>query len=448
MGKLFGTDGIRGKANKSPMDGPTAFKVGAALTWILERKNRRPLIVVSKDTRISGDMLEGALASGITSMGGDVCLTGILPTPGVAFAARDMNADAGIMISASHNPFHDNGIKIFSGKGFKLSDEEEEEMEQCILNSSFSDSLPEPEEIGMLVAVENSGQRYIEFVKSGFPMLSLKGLRIVLDTANGATFRTAPEAFRQLGAQVKVINNEPDGLNINERCGSQHTEGLGREVVKDGAFMGLAFDGDGDRLIAVDEKGDEISGDQCMFICAMNLKTQGLLKNDVLVGTVMSNQGLRLACREKGIKFHASKVGDRYVMEDMKSLGAVLGGEQSGHMIFLDHHTTGDGIISALQLASAVISQGSPLSRLKNMIDVYPQKLINVEVKSRTDISKIPEIAAVISEVEKALGDHGRVLVRYSGTQDMCRVMVEGPDVEITGIYCSKIAEKIRSVLG
>ncbi|MDD2673102.1 MAG: phosphoglucosamine mutase, partial [Syntrophales bacterium] len=291
--------------------------------------------------------------------------------------------------------------------------------------------------------------RYIVFLKSTFPRdLSFEEMKIVLDTANGATYRVAAETFWELGADVTVIHNAPNGININDKCGSQHTEDLRKKVVESGAAIGLAFDGDGDRLIAVDEKGREITGDQILLICARMLKEQGKLKNDLLVSTVMSNLGLRIACKKYGFRHHASKVGDRYVLEDMLQLGGVIGGEESGHIIYLDHHTTGDGILSALQLLAAMVRSGKSLSELAAMMDIFPQKLINVDVKSKPEISTVPQVMVVIQKIERELGDEGRVLVRYSGTQNMCRVMVEGPTRAVTEKYCREIADTVKSVLG
>jgi phosphoglucosamine mutase len=303
--------------------------------------------------------------------------------------------------------------------------------------------------MGQAFRLEDVNGRYIVFLKNTFPRdLSIEGMKIVLDTANGATYKVAPETFWELGAEIEVIHNTPNGININDKCGSQHPQDLRKKVVECGAAIGLAFDGDGDRLIAVDEKGQEISGDQILLICATILKEQGKLKNDLLVSTVMSNLGLRVACKKYGFKYHASKVGDRYVLEDMLQLGSVIGGEESGHVIFIDHHTTGDGIITALQLLAAMVRKGKPLSELARMMDIYPQKLINVDVKSKPDISTVPQIKEIIEKVEKELGDDGRVLVRYSGTQNMCRVMVEGPSESVTDKYCKEIADAVKSVLG
>lgn len=449
MGKLFGTDGVRGEANRYPMNAEIAFAIGQAVVYILKKEHDRPRIVIGKDTRISGYMLESSLESGITSMGGNPYLLGVLPTPGIAFIAQSMRADAGIVISASHNPYQDNGIKIFSGSGFKLSDDQEEAIEDLMLSNKLHGLVPPVKDMGQAFRLEDVHGRYIVFLKNTFPRdLSIEGMKIVLDTANGATYKVAHDTFWELGADVEIIHNTPNGININDKCGSQHTQDLKKKVVESGAAIGLAFDGDGDRLIAVDEKGREISGDQILLICARMLKEKGQLKNDLLVSTVMSNLGLRVACKKYGFRNHASKVGDRYVLEDMLRLGSVIGGEDSGHMIFLDHHTTGDGILTALQLIAAMVRTGQPLSELAKMMDIYPQKLINVDVKNKTDISTVPQIMEVIERIEKELGDEGRVLVRYSGTQNLCRVMVEGPSDSVTEKHCMEIAEIIKSVLG
>jgi phosphoglucosamine mutase len=449
MGKLFGTDGVRGEANRYPMNAEIAFAIGQAVVYILKKERHRPRIVIGKDTRISGYMLESSLESGITSMGGNPYLLGVLPTPGIAFIAQSMRADAGIVISASHNPYQDNGIKIFSGSGFKLSDEQEGEIEDLMLSNKLHNLVPPVKDMGQAFRMADVHGRYIVFLKNTFPRdLSMEGMKIVIDTANGATYRVAPDTFWELGADIEIIHNTPNGININDKCGSQHTQDLRKKVVESGAAIGLAFDGDGDRLIAVDEKGQEITGDQILLICATILKEQGRLKNDLLVSTVMSNLGLRVACKRYGFKYHASKVGDRYVLEDMLNLGSVIGGEESGHMIFLDHHTTGDGIVTAMQLIAAMVRTGRPLSELAKMMDIYPQKLINVDVQSKPDVATVPQIMEVISRVEKELGDDGRVLVRYSGTQNMCRVMVEGPSNDVTEKYCKEIADAVKSAIG
>jgi len=449
MGELFGTDGIRGEANRYPMDAMTAFGVGQAVTHLLKEEGHTTRIIIGKDTRISGYMLESALESGIASMGGEPILVGVLPTPGIAFITESMRADAGVVISASHNPFEDNGVKLFSGRGFKLSDRQEKEIEELVLGGTLPRMVPPSAGMGRAYRLDDAHGRYIVFLKNTFPRsLSLEGVKIAMDVANGATYKVAPEAFSELGADLTVVNDEPDGLNINHLCGSQHTAGLRRAVVETGATLGLAFDGDGDRLIAVDEKGVEVTGDQILLICARMLKEEGRLTNDLVVSTVMSNLGFTLACRKYGLRHHAANVGDRYVLEDMQRLGAVVGGEDSGHMIFLDHHTTGDGILTALQLLAAMLKAGAPLSELAALMDVYPQRLVNIEVERKPDLATVPEIAAAIAEVEAELGDEGRVFVRYSGTQSLCRVMVEGPTAEATDRYCGMIADVVREHLG
>jgi phosphoglucosamine mutase len=449
MGRLFGTDGIRGEANRFPMNSAIAFSVGQAVTHLLKKPHHKPRVIIGKDTRISGYMLESSLEAGITSMGGISYLVGVLPTPGIAFITQSMRADAGIVISASHNPYQDNGIKIFSGNGFKLSDEQEDTLETLMLEGKLPDMVPPVAEMGRAYRLDDVHGRYIVFLKNTFPReLSMEGIKIVLDTANGATYKVAPDAFFELGVDIDVIHDNPSGLNINDDCGSLYTLDLRKRVIETGAAIGLAFDGDGDRLIAVDEKGREMTGDQILIICAKILKDEGKLKNDLLVSTVMSNLGLTIACKKYGFKHYASQVGDRHVLEDMQRLGAVIGGEESGHMLFLDHHTTGDGIITAMQLIAAMIKTGKPLSELAKMMDLFPQKVINVPVKSKPEISSIPQAVEVIRQVEQELADSGRVLVRYSGTQNVCRVMVEGPGDEITEKYCKQIADVLQTLLG
>ncbi len=449
MGKLFGTDGVRGEANRYPMNAEIAFAIGQAMVYILKKTHDRPRVVIGKDTRISGYMLEGALESGITSMGGNPYMLGVLPTPGIAFIAQSMRADAGIVISASHNPYQDNGIKVFSGNGFKLSDDEEEAIEELMMSNTLHKLVPPVRDMGQAFRLDDVHGRYIVFLKNTFPRdLSIEGMKIVIDASNGATYKVAPDTLWELGADIDVIHNSPNGININDNCGSQHTQDLKKRVLDQGASIGLAFDGDGDRLIAIDEKGREIAGDRILFICAKMLSDEGKLKNNLVVGTVMSNLGLRVACSRCGFTYHAAKVGDRYVLEDMLRLGGVVGGEESGHMIFLNHHTTGDGIITALQLIAAMVKTGKPLSELADLMEIYPQKLINVNVKRKPNIASMPEIMAVIERIEKELGDEGRVLVRYSGTQNMCRVMVEGPTDAITESHCAEIASVVQRVLG
>lgn len=451
MGKLFGTDGVRGLANEYPMTAEMALNIGRAIAHLFNRKGHTSKIIIGKDTRLSGYMLENALISGVCSMGADAYLLNVLPTPGIAFMTRGQKADAGVVISASHNPFKDNGIKIFSGNGFKLSLEKEKQIEELILNNNHSidDYLPEPKDLGKAFRLNDAVDLYTLFLKDTFPkVLSMRGMKIALDCANGATYRVAPKVFRELGAEVFSIHANPDGLNINSNCGSQHPEDLANAVIKYGAEIGMAFDGDGDRVIAVDEKGNTITGNQILLIYSNTLKKEGKLKNNTVVTTIMSNLGLDIALKERGINHVKSDVGDRYVLKDMLARDSVIGGEDSGHLIFLDYHTTGDGILSGLQLISSMLKEKKPLSELAAMMTIYPQVLINVDVRSKPDISSLPEVAGVIAEVEKELGEKGRVLVRYSGTQQMCRVMVEGPTKEATDAYCNKIADVVKKTIG
>ena len=449
MGKLFGTDGVRGVANEHPMTAEMAMNIGRATAHLFKRKGHVPKIIIGKDTRISGYMFENALVSGICSMGVNAILVGVIPTPGIAFLTSSMRADAGIVISASHNPFQDNGIKIFSGDGFKLPDETELAIEETIFSNNMQQLHPSPDELGKAYRMEDARGRYIVFLKHTFPKEhTLEGTKVVLDCANGATYRVAPATFFELGADTFTLFDQPDGKNINVDCGSQHPETLMKEVLKRKAAVGFAFDGDGDRLIAVDEKGTVLTGDQVIAICAKIMKKEGTLGNNLVVRTVMSNLGLSEALEKLGIDSILTKVGDRYVLEQMLERNATIGGEDSGHVIFLQHHTTGDGIITALQVMAAMKKEGKPLSELAKIMDVFPQALINVDVKSRQDISTIPEIVKVIKDVEDKLGTKGRVLVRYSGTQNMCRVMVEGPTIEETEKYCGQIAEVVKARLG
>ncbi|MBP1705772.1 MAG: phosphoglucosamine mutase, partial [Chloroflexi bacterium] len=354
-----------------------------------------------------------------------------------------------IVVSASHNPYEDNGIKVFAGSGFKLSDEQEAAIEELILGGTLPAMVPPPNEMGRAYRFEDARARYIVFLKNAFPRdLSLQGMKIAMDVGNGATYRVAPAVFEELGAELTVIHNDPDGININDNCGSQHTADLRRTVLETGSVLGVAFDGDGDRLIAVDETGKEITGDQVLIICARMLQAEGRLRNDRLVSTVMSNLGLTVACRKYGLEHRAAKVGDRYVLEEMKAVDAVLGGEESGHTIFLDHHTTGDGILTALKLVTAMLRAGQPLSELARLMDVFPQKLINVEVARKPEIDTVPAIAEAIARAEAELAGEGRVLVRYSGTQNLCRVMVEGPTEEATERHARQIADVVRASIG
>ena len=449
MGKIFGTDGIRGKAGEYPMTEEMAVRVGRAIALTFTGTDGPSMIVVGRDTRLSGPMLESALASGICSVGTDVCLAGVIPTPGISFLASSVPAGAGIVISASHNPYYDNGIKIFNGSGHKLSDAKEAEIEELVLNSDAADRIQPVPEAGRVSINSEMLNSYISFLNNTLSKnLSLKGLKVILDCANGATYHIAPELFSELGARVEALGIEPDGKNINAECGSEHPQGLIEKVLKTDADLGLAFDGDGDRLIAVDEKGGVLSGDQILAICARDLKQKGRLKNDLVVSTVMSNMGLGVALRNMGIGHETSAVGDRYVMEKMMATGAILGGEDSGHMIFAGDHTSGDGILTALKLIEAMQADNQHLSELKKVMTVYPQVLINVDVQTKPDINTVPAIADAIKSVETELGQGGRVLVRYSGTQPLCRVMVEGPSETETRKYCEQLSEIIKNIIG
>ena len=449
MNKLFGTDGIRGVANQYPMTSEMALKIGKAAALLFKKHDEPSTIIIGKDTRISGDMLEYAVASGICAMGGNVFLAGVLPTPGIAFLTVSAGANAGIMISASHNPFYDNGIKIFKDDGLKISDEMEAEIEQLVLNENKG-QLSEPvQNPGRIYTIADSAKKYSAFLKTSLPNhIDFKGIKIVMDCSNGATFKVAPELFSELGGDVEPLFVNPDGKNINDSCGSQHTETLIKAVKERNADIGLAFDGDGDRLVAVDEKGGLVTGDRIIAICAKYLKQKERLRGNQVVTTVMSNLGLRLALNKMDIKHTVSKVGDRHVIEKMILLGAVLGGEDSGHVVFLDHHTTGDGILTALRLMEVMKAESKSLSELCQIMTVLPQVLINVEVRDKPDLDTIPDIKAAIKTVEHRLGDEGRVLVRYSGTEPLCRVMVEGPTFDTTNKYCRELADKIKKKIG
>jgi len=450
MEKLFGTDGIRGVANAFPMDVETAVMAGRAVAHSARSDNDdKKLIVIGQDTRLSGDMIAQAVGAGVCSAGLNVSFLGVIPTPAVAYLAAQNGAAAGVVISASHNPFADNGIKVFDGHGYKLSDQAESQIE-ALMQKGPSETIfkAAPHGMGQIRSIKNPGTRYIDFLQNCVPQLALNGLTIALDCANGATFEVAPELFRRLGAKVIPISCSPNGININDHCGSQHPEAMARCVVENQADLGLAFDGDGDRLIAVDEAGSVLTGDQIMAVCAHDLKSKGCLTNNTVVSTVMSNMGFHQAMKKLGINLYATKVGDRYVMQEMVVRNAVLGGEDSGHMIFRDKHTTGDGILAALRLLDAMQTAARPLSQLSQIMTVFPQVLINVDVRSKPDLDSVPQIGEVIHKVETELGEQGRVLVRYSGTQPQCRVMVEGPTKERTMACSQQIAEVVRRVLG
>ncbi|MDD5452010.1 MAG: phosphoglucosamine mutase [Desulfovibrionales bacterium] len=427
MRKLFGTDGVRGVANIYPMTTEIAMQLGRGAAYVFKDKNRRHRIVIGKDTRLSGYMIENAIASGICSMGVDVLLVGPLPTPGIAFLTKNMRADAGVVISASHNPFQDNGIKFFAGSGFKLPDATEQKIEDLIFSKEIDSLRPTADEVGKAYRIDDATGRYIVFLKNTFPSAySLDGLRIVLDCAHGAAYKVAPIVFGELGAALTLLGVNPDGTNINRGCGALDTKLVQNSVREQGAHMGIALDGDADRVIFVDEKGNKVDGDHIMAICASMMAGEKKLRKKTLVTTVMSNMGLEVCMRNMGGNLVRTQVGDRYVVEEMVRGGYNFGGEQSGHLIFLDHITTGDGILAALQLLAIICKTGRPLSELAKIMESYPQKLINMRVSVKKDLDEINGFKKKLAAAERELGGRGRVLVRFSGTEPLVRVMVEG----------------------
>jgi phosphoglucosamine mutase len=430
---LFGTDGIRGVANVDPMTPELALALGRAVTFVAGRgKSHAPRVLIGKDTRLSGYMLETAIAAGVTSMGGRVLLCGPVPTPAVAHLTVSMRADAGVVISASHNPYDDNGIKVFGGDGFKLPDAVEEEIEGLIRDPSLLGERRTGPAIGRAVKLEDSRGRYVAFVKSTFPRdLTLDGLRVVVDAAHGAAYVVAPLVFTELGARVHALGVRPNGTNINRDTGALHPEHARAEVVRRGAEIGIALDGDADRVIVIDEKGQIVDGDAVMAMCASRMKRDGELRRATVVATVMSNLGLERALDAQGIALVRTPVGDRYVVEAMRKGGFNLGGEQSGHLIFLDHASTGDGLIAALQVLALVIRTGKPLSELaREAMERVPQVLESVTLPARRPLEEMAALQALVTESRATLGRDGRVLVRWSGTEPKLRVMVEGPDEE------------------
>jgi len=467
--KLFGTDGIRGLANQFPMTGEIAMAVGRAVAHVLrthprnvvksslpvglkpldsKRQVRRAKIVIGKDTRLSGYMIEQALASGVCSMGADVILIGPLPTPGVAFVTQSMRADAGIMISASHNPYDDNGIKVFSADGYKLPDEIEDEIERLVFSKELDKSRPTADLVGKAFRIDDVHGRYLVFLKSLFPRdLDLLGVRIVLDCANGAAYKVAPLVFEELGAEVIKKGVSPDGLNINDKCGALYPEAISGFTVRYRADIGISLDGDGDRCILSDENGEIVDGDQIIGLCALQMAQEGILKKNTVVTTPMSNIGLELTLKEHGIAMVRAQVGDRYVVDTMRKNGLNLGGEQSGHIVFLDQSTTGDGIVAALKVLEAMRRTGRPLSELKRQIKLFPQVRHDIRVSRKEPLENFPDVAKAISAAQAALEDKGRVFVRYSGTEPLARVMVEGADYEQIQGLAQSIASSIQKVL-
>jgi phosphoglucosamine mutase len=448
--KLFGTDGIRGVANQDPMTAEVALRLGQAVAQRFRHSERPGRIVIGKDTRLSGYMLENALVAGIVTAGADVMLVGPLPTPGIAFITSSMRADAGVVISASHNPYQDNGIKIFAADGFKLPDEVEADLERRMedIAAGTGGGRAEAGAIGKAVRIEDARGRYVQFLKQVFPKeFTLDGIKIVVDCANGAAYQVAPHVFEELGAKVVALGVSPDGRNINEGCGALHPEKLAAEVNRAGAHLGVALDGDADRLILVDERGVVVDGDQVMAILGTRMLEAGTLPKCTVVATVMSNLGLERALVAKGGKLLRTAVGDRYVVEQMRADGLLLGGEQSGHIIFLDHATTGDGMVAALRVLAIMRAERKTLSELGRAMVRYPQVLLNFAVERKRPLEEMPRVQAVIARIEGDLGSEGRVVVRYSGTESKARVMIEGQDLGDIRARAEEIAESLKREL-
>lgn len=445
MRKLFGTDGVRGTANTelSPL---LALKLGSASALVLRRKHKGAKMLIGRDPRISGDILESAMSAGICSMGVDVYLTGVIPTPAVSYLTKQINADAGVVISASHNPMKDNGIKFFGSDGYKLPDKIELEIEQNLEN--FDDfHRPRGAEVGRMYHSHDLGFRYLDHICESVP-LDLTGVKVILDCSNGALSELAPILFSRLGAEIILTNCEPDGININENCGSLYPKALQNAVTANSAHIGIAFDGDGDRAILVDEKGRMVDGDHVMAICSIHLAARGLLPGNSVVATVMSNIGLEASLKEKGISLVRTKVGDRYVSDEMRKSGYIVGGEKSGHLIFSNYSATGDGLITSLQVLKTMLESSKPLSELADQMKEYPQLLINIPVKSKTNWESNPAISEIINQGVAQLADRGRVFVRASGTERLIRVMAEGPDLDELEKITSMISSIVKQELG
>ncbi|WP_062353321.1 phosphoglucosamine mutase [Bacillus kwashiorkori] len=446
MGKYFGTDGVRGVAN-SELTPELAFRLGRFGGYVLTKDKERPKVLIGRDTRISGHMLEGALVAGLLSVGCEVMRLGVISTPGVAYLTKALSAQAGVMISASHNPVEDNGIKFFGPDGFKLSDEQEAEIEKYI--DMETDTLPRPvgKQIGQVNDYFEGGQKYIQYLKQTVDV-DFSGIHVALDCANGATSSLANYLFADLDADLSTMGASPDGLNINDGVGSTHPEALAKFVLEKGADVGLAFDGDGDRLIAIDENGEIVDGDQIMYICAKHLKQEGRLKQQTVVSTVMSNLGFYKALESQGILSIPTAVGDRYVVEEMRNNGYNLGGEQSGHIIFLDYNTTGDGMLTGLQLVNIMKLTKKPLSELAKEVTKYPQKLVNIRVTDKYHVTDNEKVHAIIQEVEQEMAGNGRILVRPSGTEPLVRVMAEAPTEELCEDYVNRIVKVVEEEMG
>jgi phosphoglucosamine mutase len=454
--KIFGTDGVRGTANLEPVTAETALKLGRAAAHVFKnlesraRGHGRHKIVIGKDTRLSGYMLENAISSGILSMGVDVLFIGPLPTPGVAYVTRSLRADAGIVITASHNPYTDNGIKFFRADGYKLDDQVEAKIEQLVFSGEIENIRPTSEQIGKAVRIDDALGRYIEFAKSSFPKgLTLEGVRIVLDCGHGAAYKASPCVLRELGAEVIVFGNSPDGKNINENCGSMHPEAMCQKVVEHGAHLGIAHDGDADRVLLCDEKGNLIDGDDIMAIAALEMLAEKTLAKKTLVSTVMSNAGLEAAIKNAGGKMLRTAVGDKNVIDEMLREGFNFGGEQSGHLIFRDHGTTGDGLVAALQILRIIKSKGSPLSQLAKCWTRFPQLVTNVKVREKKPFEQLDGVQQLVADAEKELSAQGgRLLLRYSGTEPKVRLLVEGRDAKSLAAWSKKICDAIQQQIG
>jgi phosphoglucosamine mutase len=445
MRRLFGTDGVRGVANTDPMTVETALALGQAAAHLFRGRDGRHKIVIGKDTRLSGYMFETALSAGICAMGGDVLLVGPMPTPGIAFLTRSMRADAGVVISASHNPYPDNGIKFFGRDGFKLPDDVESRIEGLMHGEHLKENRPPSPQIGKAQRIDDATGRYIVYLKSTFPPhLSLEGLRIVVDCANGAAYRIAPQVFAELGAEVIPIGVSPNGVNINEQCGSLYPEVVSAKVREARADLGISLDGDADRVIVVDRKGEIQDGDRIMAVCATEMARKKRLAKNTVVATVMSNIGLELYLKERKIKLLRAPVGDRYVVEAMRAGKYNFGGEQSGHLIFLDHATTGDGVLAALQLLAIMVETGKNVSELAKGLIAFPQMLHNVRMKQRVPIDSMKELRKAQAEFEKMLGGRGRIVVRYSGTEPLLRIMAEGEKLDEVEAIVKTLAEKAK----
>lgn len=453
--KIFGTDGVRGTANVEPVTAETALKLGRAAAHVFKKRvpvargGGRHKIVIGKDTRLSGYMLENAIASGILSMGVDVLMIGPLPTPGVAYITRSLRADAGIVLTASHNPSEDNGIKFFRDDGYKLDDAIEAEIEELVFSGQIENIRPTAGEIGKAVRIDDALGRYVEFVKAAFPKgMTLEGMRIVVDTGNGATYKSTPCVLRELGAHITVFNNTPDGTNINKRCGSMHPEVMCQAVRAVGADLGISHDGDGDRVLLCDERGEMVDGDDVLAITSLDWLQRGALAKNTLVATVMSNLGLDHTLRNAGGQVVRTQVGDRYVIEEMVAHDYNVGGEQSGHMIFRDYTTTGDGIISALQVLRIMEDKGRPLSELRKVCTKFPQVVLNVKVREKPAWDTLPEVLAMVKQVEGKLGTEGRIFLRYSGTEPKARLLIEGRDQKQITHFAEEIADRIKAKIG